>query len=163
MEGLENLPPDGPFILAVNHLSMADVPLALTVMPRRTIVLANERLRRSPLLHLVVGQLGEAIYVPKGGDVTGSLQKALDILAGGSIVALSPEGTRSPSGLKRAQTGVAWLALRSGLPVVPYVAWDRNGGVTTCVASSAWRYQSAWARRSRRLRTRASCATTRTT
>ncbi len=126
VEGLENLPPDGPFILAVNHLSMADVPLALTVMPRRTIVLANERLRRSPLLHLVVGQLGEAIYVPKGGDVTGSLQKALDILAGGSIVALSPEGTRSPSGLKRAQTGVAWLALRSGLPVVPYVAWGQE-------------------------------------
>jgi 1-acyl-sn-glycerol-3-phosphate acyltransferase len=126
VEGIENLPASGPFILAVNHLSMADVPLALTVMPRRTIILANERLRRSPLLHWFVGRMGQAIYVTKRGDAAAALQQALQVLRDGGVIALAPEGTRNRGGLGRAETGVAWLAQKAGVPVVPYVAWGQE-------------------------------------
>jgi 1-acyl-sn-glycerol-3-phosphate acyltransferase len=126
VEGIENLPATGPFILAVNHLSMADVPLALTVMPRRTIVLANERLKQSPLLHWFVGRMGQAIYVAKGGDTTATLEQALQVLRDGGVIALAPEGTRNRGGLGRAKTGVARLAQKAGVPVVPYVAWGQE-------------------------------------
>ncbi len=125
VEGLDNLP-DGPFILAVNHLSMADVPLALSVMPRRTVLLANAKLQGNWVLDQLVGRLGEAIYLPKAGDVGPALDQALTILRDGGIIALAPEGTRNRAGLGRAETGIAWLATHSGLPVVPYAAWGQE-------------------------------------
>lgn len=125
VEGLDRLP-DGPFILAVNHLSMADVPLALSVIPRRTVMLANARLQQNWFLHQLVGGLGESIYLPKSGNVRPALERALGVLRNGGIVALAPEGTRNRSGLGRAETGIAWLASRSGLPVVPYAAWGQE-------------------------------------
>jgi NADPH:quinone reductase-like Zn-dependent oxidoreductase/1-acyl-sn-glycerol-3-phosphate acyltransferase/acyl carrier protein/NADP-dependent 3-hydroxy acid dehydrogenase YdfG len=126
VEGLDNLPRSSPFILAVNHLSMADVPLALTIIPRRTIILATERLRPWWILDLFVRQIGQAIYVPNDGESFSALEQALQVLEHGGVIALAPEGVRSRLGLKRAQTGVAWLALKSGLPVVPYAAWGHE-------------------------------------
>jgi NADPH:quinone reductase-like Zn-dependent oxidoreductase/1-acyl-sn-glycerol-3-phosphate acyltransferase/NADP-dependent 3-hydroxy acid dehydrogenase YdfG/acyl carrier protein len=125
VEGLDNLP-EGPFILAVNHLSMADVPLALSVIPRRTVLLANAKLQGNWVLDQLVGRLGEAIYLPKAGDVGPALERALGVLRDGGIIALAPEGTRNRAGLGRAETGIAWLAMRSGLPVVPYAAWGQE-------------------------------------
>ena len=123
--GLERLP-KGPFILAVNHLSMADVPLALSVIPRRTIMLANAKLQRNWVLDQLVGRLGNAIYLPKSGDVAPALERALAVLREGGIIALAPEGTRNRAGLGRAETGISLLAARSGLPVVPYAAWGQE-------------------------------------
>ncbi len=123
--GLELLP-EGPFILAVNHLSMADVPLALSVIPRRTTILATDALQRYWVLDQIVGRLGESIYLPKGGDVAPALERALGVLRAGGIIALAPEGKRNRAGLGRAETGIAWLAAQSGLPVVPYAAWGQE-------------------------------------
>jgi len=123
--GLDLLP-EGPFILAVNHLSMADVPLALSVIPRRTTILATDALQRYWVLDQIVGRLGESIYVPKAGDVAPALERALGVLRAGGIIALAPEGRRNRAGLGRAETGIAWLAARSGLPVVPYAAWGQE-------------------------------------
>jgi 1-acyl-sn-glycerol-3-phosphate acyltransferase len=123
--GLGNLPA-GPFILAVNHVSMADVPLALSIIPRRTVMLANAKLQRNWVLDQLVGRIGEAIYLPKTGDVMPALERALAMLREGGIIALAPEGTRNRGGLGRAETGIAWLAGQSGLPVVPYAAWGQE-------------------------------------
>jgi NADPH:quinone reductase-like Zn-dependent oxidoreductase/1-acyl-sn-glycerol-3-phosphate acyltransferase/acyl carrier protein len=126
VDGLHHLPPAGPAILAVNHLSMADVPLALTVLPRRTTILATDELQRFVLLDWVVGRVGQANYVPRAGDPSEALGRALEVLAGGGVLALAPEGTRNRGGLGPARTGVSWLARASGLPVIPYAAWGHE-------------------------------------
>ena len=89
-------------------------------------MLANAKLQRNWLLDQLVGRLGQAIYLPKSGDVAPALERALDVLRDGGILALAPEGTRNRTGLGRAETGIAWLAGKSGLPVVPYAAWGQE-------------------------------------
>jgi 1-acyl-sn-glycerol-3-phosphate acyltransferase len=126
VDGLEHVPAEGPCIIAVNHLSMADVPLALSVLPRKATMLATTKLRRSPLLDWLVGGVGQAIYVEPNDASSAALEHAFAILARGGIVAMSPEGTRSRTGLLRGKTGVAWLAERAGVPVIPYVAWGQE-------------------------------------
>ena len=125
-EGLERLPASGPVILAVNHLSMADVPLALTLLPRRTIILATDELRRFTSLEWLVGRVGQAIWVPRDGDPGSALAKALDVLEAGGVLALAPEARRNRGGLGAAQSGVAWLSQRAGAPVIPYAAWGQE-------------------------------------
>jgi 1-acyl-sn-glycerol-3-phosphate acyltransferase len=126
-QGLENIPVSGPCILAVNHLSMADVPLVLTLLPRRAIILANDRLRQNKLIDWFVSDMGQAIYVKKNEAEEEPLQRALEVLRAGGLLALAPEGTRSKTGgLLRGNTGVAYLATHADVPVVPLVAWGQE-------------------------------------
>jgi 1-acyl-sn-glycerol-3-phosphate acyltransferase len=125
--GFENIPKSGSCLVAVNHLSRADVPLLLTVLQRRAIILANEKLRQSPLLNWFVSDMGQAIYVKPNELEEESLRRALTVLSAGGIVALAPEGTRSKTGgLLKGRTGIAYLATQSGAPVIPVVAWGQE-------------------------------------
>jgi 1-acyl-sn-glycerol-3-phosphate acyltransferase len=125
--GVENIPSSGPVLLAVNHLSMWDVPFMLTILTRPTIVLAADELRRYPWLDLFLSRLGNAIYVRRGEGDREALAKGLAVLEAGGILALSPEGSRSAEGaLGDGRSGVAHLALRSGAPIVPAVAWGQE-------------------------------------
>jgi 1-acyl-sn-glycerol-3-phosphate acyltransferase len=127
VEGLDHLPQDGGFVLAANHLSMADVPLLLTVMPRPTIVYASEELRTWPWLHWFLSDLGNAIYVRKGTGNERGLALGVTVLEAGGVVALGPEGRRSQTGaLERANTGVAYLARGGNVPVVPVATWGQE-------------------------------------
>ncbi len=125
--GFENLPRSGPCLLAVNHLSMADVPLVLTLLPRRAIILANDTLRDRRILNWFVSDMGQAIYVRRNDLDEESLKEALTVLRAGGLVALAPEGTRSRTGgLLKGRTGVAYLATQADVPVVPLVAWGQE-------------------------------------
>jgi 1-acyl-sn-glycerol-3-phosphate acyltransferase len=127
VRGAANIPGSGAAILAVNHLSMWDVPFMLSVLSRPTIVLAAEELRRYPWMDLFLAQLGNAIYVRRGAGDEEALARALAVLRAGGLLALSPEGSRSADGmLGEGRTGVAYLALRSGAPIVPAVAWGQE-------------------------------------
>jgi len=126
-EGFENIPRHGPCLLAVNHLSMADVPLLLTQLPRRAIILANDRLRQNPVVDWFISDMGQAIYVKKNQADEESLEDALTVLRSGGMIALAPEGTRSRTGgLLRGRTGVAWLATQVDVPVIPLAAWGQE-------------------------------------
>jgi 1-acyl-sn-glycerol-3-phosphate acyltransferase len=126
VEGLDWFPAHGPAVLAVNHLSSMDVPLALTVLPRPVIMLAKDDLRRSRLLDWLLSDIGRAIYVRRGDGDHEALDQALAVLRSGGIVALGPEGRRSPGGLTQGHTGVGYLAARAGVPVVPMAAWGQE-------------------------------------
>ena len=126
VEGIDNVPRQGPVILASNHLSFADSVVIPVVAPRKVVFLAKEEYFTAPGLK---GHLSRAWFtglgmVPVSRDDTrsalGSLQTALEVLERGEALGLYPEGTRSRDGrLYRGRTGVAQLALMSGAPIVP--------------------------------------------
>ena len=126
VEGLENLPPTGPVIVASNDRSFADSMVIPFVVSRKVVFLAKEDYFTGTG---VKGSLQRAWFegmgmVPVDRDDTkaalASLDIALDVLRQGKAFGIYPEGTRSRDGrLYRGRTGVAHLALTSGAPVVP--------------------------------------------
>jgi acyl transferase domain-containing protein/NADPH:quinone reductase-like Zn-dependent oxidoreductase/1-acyl-sn-glycerol-3-phosphate acyltransferase/NAD(P)-dependent dehydrogenase (short-subunit alcohol dehydrogenase family)/acyl carrier protein len=126
VEGLEHIPLTGGCLLAINHLSMADTPVVLSLLPRRTIMFASEHLRGSALMHWFLSDMGDAIYVRRGEGDRDALASGLAVLRAGGLLGLGPEGTRSPNGLSRGQTGIAFLATQADVPVVPLAAWGQE-------------------------------------
>jgi 1-acyl-sn-glycerol-3-phosphate acyltransferase len=128
VEALENVPRSGPALVACNHLSYLD-PLAdayvMTLAGRRPRFLAKQELFDNPFLGAVLRGAGQ-IPVRRGtGDPT-ALDAAAAALRRGESVLIYPEGTvtKNPDGSPmRARTGVARLALESGVPVTPLAIW----------------------------------------
>ncbi|HVE97570.1 MAG TPA: lysophospholipid acyltransferase family protein [Mycobacteriales bacterium] len=131
VEGLENLPADGPAILASNHLSFSDSIFLPLVVPRQITFLAKSDYFTSGG---VKGRLKAAFFRSAGQlpvDRTGgrASQAALEtgkrVLREGKLLGIYPEGTRSPDGrLYRGKTGVARMALEAGVPVIPVAMID---------------------------------------
>ncbi|HEX6686349.1 MAG TPA: lysophospholipid acyltransferase family protein, partial [Candidatus Limnocylindrales bacterium] len=121
VEGRGNVPKRGPVILAANHLSFIDSVVIPLVAPRPVAFLAKAEYFEHPLMRLCLNGT-DAIPVRRT-DVRAaqaSLETALEVLAAGRAFGIHPEGSRSRDGrLYRGRTGVAWLALESGAPVVP--------------------------------------------
>jgi 1-acyl-sn-glycerol-3-phosphate acyltransferase len=122
IDGLEDLPQEGPLILAANHMSNADPPIIGgwlgPALGRRPTFLAKEALFQGPLGYLI-RSLG-AEPVKAGGNDVGAYRVAKGILDRGGVVAILPEGTRSFDGVMGdPKPGVALLATRTGAPVLP--------------------------------------------
>ena len=120
VEGLEHLPATAPYIVAANHHNYLDgvvlgvavpTPIAFIVMPR-----VWRATRVHPLFHRHIGSIPINLQRPDFG----ALRAALAHLEAGGVVGIFPEGPFSVRGrLERGLPGVALLALKSGLPVVP--------------------------------------------
>lgn len=125
-EGTENLPREGPAIVASNHLSFSDHFFGPLPLPRKVIFLAKAEYFTGSGLKGIVSKaffrgIGQ-IPVDRGGGLASerSLRTGLRVLAEGKVLGIYPEGTRSPDGrLYRGKTGVARLALEGRAPVVP--------------------------------------------
>lgn len=124
--GLENIPADGPVILASNHLSFIDSMVIPIVVPRQIPFLAKaEYFKGTGLKGRVMRWFFTSMgMVPVERDNAraslASLQVLEDVLRRGGAVAIYPEGTRSLDGkLHKGRIGVARLALNTGAPVVP--------------------------------------------
>jgi 1-acyl-sn-glycerol-3-phosphate acyltransferase len=109
--------PDGPVLLAVNHVALVDGPLIYGVLPRPVAFLVKAEAFRGPLGRLLrhTGQ----IPVHRDKAERAPLTAALGVLAAGGIVGVFPEGTRGEGSVERVRHGIAYLAVRSGAPVVP--------------------------------------------
>ncbi|WP_328459969.1 1-acyl-sn-glycerol-3-phosphate acyltransferase [Actinoplanes sp. NBC_00393] len=124
--GLEHVPADTGAILCANHLSIGDqLFLGLTAPRHVTFWAKAEYFRakglRGALTRRVVAGMG-AIPVDRGGGraVLAAFDAAVPILRAGGLVAVFPEGTRSPDGrLYRGRTGAARLAAQADVPLVP--------------------------------------------
>lgn len=124
--GRDNVPAQGPFILASNHLSFSDSVVIPLTSPRKVSFLAKEDyFTGTGVKGYISKQWFTAVdAIPVNRDDARAAQKSLDEqlerLRDGGAVGIYPEGTRSRDGrIYRGRTGVAWLALTAGCPVLP--------------------------------------------
>ena len=119
IQGVEHLPRKGPAILVTNHLGDADVVLILSVLPVCPEALASIDLLEYRWVFWLLHAYG-VIWVHRGRADRAALQAALKALREGRVLAVAPEGRQSLiGGLMPGTEGAAYLALKSGAPVVP--------------------------------------------
>ncbi len=121
-KGLENLPKEGPAILAANHQSFLDDLLLPLIVPKRKVIFLGKAdyFDKWYLRWFFKG----ANVIPVRREVKSASEAALragvDQLRLGNLLGIFPEGTRSPDGrLYRGKTGVARMALEARVPVIP--------------------------------------------
>jgi 1-acyl-sn-glycerol-3-phosphate acyltransferase len=125
-EGTDNVPREGPAILASNHLSFSDHFFAPLPLPRKVVFLAKSeyftgRGLKGLLSKAFFSGVGQIPVDRAGGEASErALRTGLRVLAAGELLGIYPEGTRTPDGrLYRGKTGVARLALEAQAPVIP--------------------------------------------
>ena len=143
VEGLENVPADGPAIIMINHMAFVDSLVVLHVMPRNIVPLAKMEVYDYPVIG-IVPKLWQVIPVRREEVDRRAISQALEVLRAGEMVLVAPEGTRSPQ-LQRGKVGVAYLASRSGAPVLP-VAVEGTPGFPALRGTKAWRGPGAFVR-----------------
>ncbi|HTY29891.1 lysophospholipid acyltransferase family protein [Mycobacterium sp.] len=133
VEGLEHVPTSGPAILASNHLAVMDsFFLPLVVRRRITFLAKSEYFTGTGLkgwfsrwFFTAVGQV--PIDRTDADAAQAALNTAEQVLADGKLLGMYPEGTRSPDGrLYKGKTGLARLALHTGVPVIPVAMIGTN-------------------------------------
>ncbi|MFH8341838.1 lysophospholipid acyltransferase family protein [Streptomyces sp. AM6-12] len=126
IEGLENVPAEGPAIVAGNHLSFSDHFLMPAILKRRITFLAKAEYFTGPgikgrLTAFFFRGAGQ-IPVDRSGKEAGqaAIREGLGVLRKGELLGIYPEGTRSHDGrLYKGKVGVAVMALTAGVPVIP--------------------------------------------
>ena len=117
--GLENMPAEGPVILAVNHQSLWDPIVAGSSLPRKVSFMAKEELFTIPILGNIFRKMG-AFPVKRGQGDMNAIRHSLALLKEGGVLGLFPEGTRSKDGeLKKGLPGMVFLMEKSKATVVP--------------------------------------------
>ena len=131
--GLENVPEQGGFILAGNHVSYLDPPFVASFCPRQPVY----SFARKTLFKCGIAWWFRRLYMlgvdrDKGSDLQ-AFRNVLQLLKAGQVVQMFPEGTRSPNGvLQRGKKGIGWFILRARVPVVPmrifgtFEAWPKG-------------------------------------
>lgn len=119
IRGVENFPKRGPALIVINHLGDADAVLLAASIPVTIDGMGKIELSG----HWLVGPLFRAygvIWVHRGRPDRKAVRAALDGLSQGRFVGLAPEGRQSvEGGLEEGTEGAAFLALKSGAPIVP--------------------------------------------
>jgi 1-acyl-sn-glycerol-3-phosphate acyltransferase len=117
--GTEHIPSEGPVILAANHRSMWDVPIHGVASPRPVTFMAKKELFKNRFLGWAFRVLGGFPVRRDTSDIR-AIEIGLAVLEQGKVLCLYPEGKRSLSGeMLPFLRGTAWIALRSGAPIVP--------------------------------------------
>jgi 1-acyl-sn-glycerol-3-phosphate acyltransferase len=132
--GLEHIPREGPCLLVFNQRSVFDTPLLSTLVPRPDVTgLVARDYRRNPFYRLLV-EKGGGVWITRCTGDRGALEAALRALERGWVVGISPEGRRSRTGgLVQGKPGPAFLAKRSGAPIVP-VAFTHTDRIARSLA-----------------------------
>ncbi|WP_439674571.1 lysophospholipid acyltransferase family protein [Embleya sp. MST-111070] len=115
--GTWHVPTSGPVILAGNHANFVDGPMLFAFAPRPTQVLVKREMFAGALGPILRG-IGH-IPVQRGVADRRMITDSLDVLAAGGALGVFPEGTRGQADFSAVHNGLAYLALRSGAPIVP--------------------------------------------
>ena len=118
---MENLPKKGPALVIINHLGDADAVLLGASLPYPIDALGKIELHEHPVVGGIFRAYG-VIWIHRGRPDRKALHAALEGLAEGRVIAMAPEGRESVTGaLEDGNEGAAFIALKSGAPIVPVV------------------------------------------
>ena len=117
--GADRVPRAGGFVLAPSHRSMMDIPLSAIVTARRIRFMGKVSLFRIPVLGTLFTWLG-GFPVARDGTDRKAVRDSVTMLEAGEVLCVFPEGTRQNGPkIQPLQPGAAYLALRSGVPILP--------------------------------------------
>lgn len=117
--GMENVPCDGPLLVASNHLSNADPIILEAAFPRPLFFLGKSELFRNPVFRWILLRFG-GIPVERGTPDRAAIRRARTVLEQGIALAIYPEGVRSRNAaLVKGLPGAGLIALQSGALVLP--------------------------------------------
>lgn len=140
VEGLENVPSEGPAILMINHIALIDPILVLHLVPRNIVPMAKIEVYEYPIIG-ILPKLWGVIPVRREEVDRRAIQSVMQVIEAGEIALLAPEGTRGPE-LKQGKEGVAYIASRTLAPVVP-VSVSGTIGFPTLPFTKTWRQPGA--------------------
>ena len=139
VEGIENVPREGPLLVCPNHNGTIDPPLVPAFVPRSdTWNMAKSEYFKNPFIRFFFVQYHAFPVVRHTAD-RAALRRALDLLKDGHVLIIYPEGTRIDSGiLAEPEPGAGFLAQKAGCLVLPVGLT----GTAECLPKGAW-----WPRR----------------
>jgi 1-acyl-sn-glycerol-3-phosphate acyltransferase len=119
IQGRENIPSEGGFVIATNHLGRMDVALLFYALEGDFILTIAEKYEH----HWLFGPIGNAmdgIWLDRFNADIGAIRQVLARMKAGSILVIAPEGTRSKTEtMAEGKPGVAYLAMKARVPIVP--------------------------------------------
>ncbi|MEM7115510.1 MAG: lysophospholipid acyltransferase family protein, partial [Chloroflexota bacterium] len=120
VNNIDNLPPEGSYIIATNHLGRLDAILGILLAERSdTAVLIADKYRQYWFWRWAVRRI-DGIWIKRNEADFRALRQVQKRLEAGYVVGIAPEGQRSPTAtLMEGKQGVAFLASKAGVPVVP--------------------------------------------
>jgi 1-acyl-sn-glycerol-3-phosphate acyltransferase len=137
VKGTEHLPAAGPVLLAGNHSGFLDGPIVMIMLPRPSAFLVKSELYRGPLRWVL--NFARQIPIHRGTPDRTALRAGLEVLAGGGVLGVFPEGTRGSGDLATIQHGIGYLALNAGCPVVPVVCQGTSDALPKGKVLPRWR------------------------
>lgn len=126
--GVENIPADGA-IVASNHTSFADVLVISAAAKRQVRYMAKKELFKIPLLAPLIKALG-AYPVNRGGPDVSSIKRTIELIEGGELIGIFPQGHRYGGQDPRTteiKAGIGMITYRTKAPVVPVFLDGRSG------------------------------------
>lgn len=119
VKGLEKLP-EGNVIIAANHLGRLDTAALLCILDREDIIMPVAEKYKNHPLYGAIGRTANAIWLDRFDADYSAFRQILDRMKQGGLLVIAPEGTRSKTeALQEGKMGVAFLASKSGYPVLP--------------------------------------------
>jgi 1-acyl-sn-glycerol-3-phosphate acyltransferase len=149
VEGLENIPAQGPLVVCANHISGWDPLLLAWIMPWPVHFMTKKELFSNGFLAFLLTRL-HAFPVNREKADVGALRTGLSVLSAGQVVGIFPEGTRqkTPDALGPGHGGAALLAIKTGARVLPVAIRGRYGfrGVIKVACGAAFELEAGTGR-----------------
>ena len=119
VNGIEKLP-EGNVIVAANHLGRLDTAALLCILDREDIIMPVAEKYRDHPLYGAIGRAANAVWLNRYEADYSAFRQILERMKQGGLLVIAPEGTRSKTeALQEAKMGVAFLASKSGYPILP--------------------------------------------
>ncbi|MCQ2480687.1 MAG: 1-acyl-sn-glycerol-3-phosphate acyltransferase [Clostridia bacterium] len=125
--GVENIPAEGGFILASNHIHMIDpLMIGLGIKKRQMFFMGKKELWDIPVVGWAFTKVN-GFPVSRGRADSAAFKRAVDIPKKGFILGIFPEGTRSKDGkIGKAHRGVANFAAQAKCGVLPVSVYNND-------------------------------------
>jgi 1-acyl-sn-glycerol-3-phosphate acyltransferase len=126
VEGLENIPQEGPLITAQNHMIFVDTVIGAIFIDREVVGVSKMENYHNPLLAFFFKLYG-TLPIRRGEVDRTALKASLKVLEEGTVLMAAPEGTRSKTNtLQRGKDGLSYLAVKADAPVLPIAIWGQE-------------------------------------